>query len=77
MDLEYRRFSLGLQFGVLIYDKVLEIKAEKTDGRVYYHKFTTKARVWGLEKGQILIASESDIHLWSRFAKTVDELKAK
>lgn len=49
---------------VLIYDKVLEIQAQKGAASQYsrqkfYHPFTSKARVYGLPNGDLLITGRT------------------
>jgi hypothetical protein len=50
-----------------IYRHVLEIRAEKKDGKRYVHKFGRGSGIFGLPDGTILIASRKGKKLWKNF----------
>jgi len=57
---------------VEIYDRILEIRAQKGPqslwaGELFKHPFTSKAKVYGLPDGSILIKSTCGKDLWQQF----------
>ncbi len=54
---------------VLIYSDCLEIRAKKSDGRLYKHKFTPGARIYGLPDGSLHIVSSKGKRLHKMFPK--------
>jgi hypothetical protein len=68
-------FNLGRQRAVLIYERILSVTAEKPDGRRFIHSFTTRARIWGLENGMILIESPYKLKLWGDFVTSSEDVE--
>lgn len=52
---------------VKVYARILSIEAEKADGTLYRHDFTTKNPVIGLPDGSILIPARRNRPLWGAF----------
>lgn len=50
-----------------IYRNIIEIRAEKADGKRYVHKFGKGSNIFGLSNGDILIRSRRGKKLWKNF----------
>ena len=53
--------------GVEIYHNLIEIRAEKSDGRLYKHSFGKGAKVIGMADGSLKIVSTKGKRLWKNF----------
>jgi len=68
-----KMLRLGTQAGVLVYPRVLEIIAQKPDGKVYVHKFKTQVEAYGLSDGSVLLRSVAGLSLWDLFYRPTEE----
>jgi hypothetical protein len=66
LDLALKRFAKNPP-ATEIYRNVIEIRAEKKDGKRYVHKFGKGSSIYGLPNGDILIASRQGKKLWKNF----------
>jgi len=67
-ELAHFRHTLGENPpAVEIYRNIIEIRAEKSDGKRYVHKFGKGSQILGLPDGTILIRSRKGKRLWKNF----------
>jgi len=52
---------------VEIYRNIIEIKAEKKDGKRYVHRFSPGSAIYGLPDGTLIIRSRHGKRLWDYF----------
>lgn len=52
-----------------IYRNIVEIRAQKADGKLYRHPFGKGSTIWGLPNGTLLIKSRKGKRLWKNFPK--------